>query len=200
MAEGGIQLQADEAKRHQRGLRAARSCDFEKIREANFIPKSQESWDSQYMYDVVDNSGKPIPLTGEVIDQLLLEPFYGVSTPRLSKDQLQSWVILGDALFLPEFMNPFLITCKSGQYLNIYPHAYAVKSNEPMFNKTKIAFVKVINLSRNALTINNLMSDDDLYLNLLHIQPNVISFNVGLSDMMLENVSWHKSQIPKEYN
>ena len=107
MAEGGIQLQADEATRHQRGLRAARSCDFEKIREANFIPKSQDSWDSQYLYDVVDWSGNPIPLTGEVIDQLLREPYIGVNTPKLSSDQLQTWVILGDALLLPDFVDPF---------------------------------------------------------------------------------------------
>ena len=197
MAEGGIQLQADEATRHQRGLRAARSCDFEKIREANFIPKSQDSWDSQYLYDVVDRSGNPIPLTGEVIDQLLREPYIGVNTPKLSSDQLQTWVILGDALLLPVFVDPFLITCQSGHFLNIYPHSYGVKSNEPLFNKTKIGFVKVVNMSRNALTINGLMADDDLYLNLLHLQPDVISFNIGLSDMMLENVSWHKSQIPK---
>lgn len=199
MAEGGIQLQADEATRHQRGLRAARSCDFEKIREANFIPKSQDSWDSQYLYDVVDRSGNPIPLTGEVIDQLLREPYIGVNTPKLSSDQLQTWVILGDALLLPDFVDPFLISCQSGLFLNIYPHSYGVKSNEPLFNKTKIGFVKVVNMSRNALTINSLMAEDDLYLNLLHLQPDVISFNIGLSDMMLENVSWHKSQIPKEF-
>ena len=200
MAEGGIQLQADEATRHQRGLRAARSCDFEKIREANFIPKSKDSWDSQYLYDTVDRYGNPIPLTGEVIDHLLRDPMGDYSmTPKLGSDQLQTWVILGDALLLPEFVNPFFISCQSGLFLNIYPHSYGVKTNDPLFNKTKIGFVKVVNMSRNALTINGLMAEDNLYLDLLQLQPDVISFNIGLSDMMMENVSWHKTQIPKEF-
>ena len=108
-------------------------------------------------------------------------------------------MILGDALLLPEFIDSHLITCKSGQFLNIFPHSYSVKSNEPLFNDTKVAFIRVINLSRNALTINGLMADGELYRQLLNIQPNIISFNVGLSDMMLENVSWHKTQIPGEY-
>ena len=49
MAEGGIQLQADNETRHQKGMRAARSCDFERIREMNFIPTSKESWNGQYL-------------------------------------------------------------------------------------------------------------------------------------------------------
>ena len=54
-------------------------------------------------------------------------------------------------------------------------------------------------MTKNALTLNSLMADEELFKKLLTIQPDSISINIGLSDIKQENLSWHPNQISKEY-
>ena len=76
-------------------------------------------------------------------------------------------VILADALFLPEFINPFLIKCKAGTFLDIFPHSYVVPSNDPLHRQTSVGFIEIIDRSQNAFTISSLLSCHDLFLNCL---------------------------------
>ena len=139
-----------------------------------------------------------IPLTGEKIDSLLIAPTYG-QKPQIEPKYIKKCVIMADALFLPEFVNPFLITCQAGTFMNIFPHSYVVTSNDPLHRQTSVGFVEIINKSKNALTLNGLLADEELFFELLKIQPDSISINVGMSDIKQENLSWHPNQIPKEY-
>ena len=58
MAEANLSgaLQADLTTRHERGLRARRAIDMERVRGMNFIPKSKDSWYQQYLYTSDDQS------------------------------------------------------------------------------------------------------------------------------------------------
>ena len=44
------------------------------------------------------------------------------------------------------------------------------------------------------------MAQEDLFRNILDLQPAVISINIGISDMMVENISWNKNEVPKLYS
>ena len=52
--------------------------------------------------------------------------------------------------------------------------------------------LRVVNKSEKALTIGKLMAQEDLFRTILELQPAVIAINVGVSDMMVENISWEK--------
>ena len=109
-------------------------------------------------------------------------------------------VLLCDALYLPQFLDSQLITCESGVYLDIFPHSYVVTCSDPLLRKTKIGFVKIINMSSNAVTLNGLMAEEKLLEDIAFtVQPDVISFNIGMSDIKCENLAWNPNQIPKEY-
>ena len=62
-----------------------------------------------------------------------------------------------------------------------------------------MGFVEVINLSKNALTLYGLMADEELFRQLLTVQPDSISINIGISDIKMENLAWQKNQISGEY-
>ena len=62
-----------------------------------------------------------------------------------------------------------------------------------------MGFVEIINMSKNAFTLYGLMADEDLFKQLLTVQPDSISINIGLSDIKMENLSWHQNQISNEY-
>ena len=102
--------------------------DMGNIRARQFLPRSRESWHNQYMYTSEDRYGQVIPLTGEKIDSLLISPVYGQQA-HINGRFIKKCVILADALFLPEFINPFLIKCQAGTFLDIFPHSYVVPSN-----------------------------------------------------------------------
>ena len=74
-----------------------------------------------------------------------------------------------------------------------------VPSNDPLHRTTSVGFVEIIDKSQNALTFSGLLADHDLFLELLRIQPDSISINIGVSDIKQENLSWHFNQIPTEY-
>ncbi len=78
-----------------------------------------------------DRGGDVIPLTGEMIDSFFTSPVYG-QQPHIDVKFIKKCVIMADALFLPEFINPFLIKCKAGNFLNIFPHTYVVPCNDRM--------------------------------------------------------------------
>ena len=56
-----------------------------------------------------------------------------------------------------------------------------------------------VNNSMLALTISGLMAQEELFREILDLQPSAISINIGVSDMMVENISWNKSDVPKLY-
>ena len=175
-----------------------KELDIQKIRGMQFLPKSINMWMDQYLYPSKDYVGNVIPLTGKIIESLLIAPRYG-SDPQIEKNFIKKFVILGDALFLPEFLAPFLVTCEAGTFLNIFPHTYVVPSNDPLHRQTSVGFVQIIDKSQNAFTIGSLLSNHELFFELLILQPDCISINIGLSDVKLENVSWNFSQIPNEF-
>ena len=43
-----------------------------------------------------------------------------------------------------------------------------------------------------ALTVSRLMAQEDLFRNILELQPAIIAINIGVTDMMIENISWEK--------
>ena len=43
------------------------------------------------------------------------------------------------------------------------------------------------------------MAQEDLFKNILDLQPAVIAIDIGIADMMVENISWNKNQVPKLY-
>ena len=189
---------ADLAVMKERGQHARDSIDMDKIRGMQFIPKTKGSWHHQYIYRSEDRGGDVIPLTGEMIDSFLTSPVYG-QHPHIDVKFIKKCVIMADALFLPEFINPFLIKCKAGSFFNIFPHSYVVPCNDPLHRQTSVGFVEIIDKSQNALTLGSLLADHELFFELLRIQPDCISINIGLSDIKQENLSWHPNQIPKEY-
>ena len=127
---------------HESGIRARRAIDMDRVRGMNFIPKTTEAWHNQYQYNSVNELGKPIPLTGEVIDDILINPIYG-KTPSINIQNIKKCVILADALYLPEFMDPFLIKCQAGFFLNIFPHSYTVNCNDPLVRQTSVLKLKI---------------------------------------------------------
>ena len=178
---------------------AKENVDMARIRRLHFLPKTKEMYETQYIYSCQNFMGNMVPLTGKVIDDLLLTPVYGQS-PQVDKGFIKKTVIVGDALFLPEFLQSHLIKSDAGVFLDIFPHQYVVPSNDIFLHKKcSVGFIEVINKSRNAFTIGSLMADNDLLYELLCIQPDCVNFNIGLSDIMLENVSWHPKQISKEF-
>ena len=183
---------------HACGIKARNELDMEKVRLMNYIPKSADAWCDQYHYPSTNSSGQPIPLTGDTIDEMLIRPIYG-KTPSVNKQSIKKCVILADALYLSEFLDTFLIKCQSGTFLNIFPHCYTVNCNDPLVRQTSVGFVEVINLSKNALTIYGLLADEELFYHLLTIQPDIISINIGISDIKMENLAWQRNQISGEY-
>ena len=177
---------------HKRSLEALKDVDMTKVRGMYFLPKSQYSWEEQYIYN------SRLALTTETIKSVISTPIYGTK-PMVDGIFIKKCVILADALFLDEFIDPFVIKFNGRKYLDIFPHSYVVPCFEPLTRKTRVGFVEVINMSTNALTISELMADEDVFLRLLTIQPDSISINIGVSDIMLENLSWEVNQIGKEF-
>ena len=97
-------------------------------------------------------------------------------------------------------MNEHLIQCAAGDYLDIFPHSYKVPCSDPMRKKTTIGFVKIINRSMNAVTLNGLMAEERLMEELARgIMPDVICFNIGISDIKQENLAWNPNGIPSAF-
>ena len=97
--------------------------------------------------------------------------------------------MLGDVQYLDEHIKSHIIECESGTFLDIWPHKYTVRDSAGW--QVSIGFVRVVNNSKSALTISGLMAQDDLFRNILDLQPAVISINKGIANMMVENISWN---------
>ena len=177
---------------------AMATMDMSVIRGQNFLPKTSDMYKEQYLYRCKDSEGNVVPLTGEVIDSLLISPSYG-KEPQVNKGYIKKSVIFADALFHPEFLQPFLIKCKAGTFLDIFPHQYVVPCNDPLQNKCAVGFVEIIDKTRNSFTIGSVLDDHEIYHELLNLQPDCININIGLADIKQENISWHVSQIPLEF-
>ena len=150
-----------------------KEMDLAKMRALHFLPKSAEMYQTQYFYPGQDSHGNVLPLTGEMIEYTILTPAYGQAA-QVDKKHIKKIVILGDVLFLPEFLAPFLVTCKAGTFLNIFPHTYVVPSNDPIVRQTSVGFIEIINKSKNAFTFGELLSDHELFFDLLMLQPDCI--------------------------
>ena len=85
------------------------------MRAASFIPRGIDSWNGQYYYQTEDPYGNYVPLTGEIIDDVILTRR---SWHRTLIDSMcvKKVVLLCDALYLPQFLDSQLITCESGVY------------------------------------------------------------------------------------
>ena len=177
---------------------AMATMNMSEVRGKNFLPKSSDMYRSQYLYSSKNYAGDLVPLTGEVIDSLLTSPCYG-KEPQVNKGYIKKSVIFADALFHPEFLQPYLIKCKAGTFLDIFPHQYIVPCNDPVHNKCAVGFVEIIDKSRNSFTIGSVLDDLEIYHELLNLQPDCININIGLADIMQENISWHNDQIPVEF-
>ena len=183
---------------HENGLAAVRRVDLEKVKKMNFIPKCLDAYYNQYPYKSTNEYGLPVELTGDTIESLIYNETYG-SDPQISKKQIKKCVLLGDALYLDDFINKFFIKCRAGTFMSIFPHSYTVISNDPIVRQANVGFVEIINMSRGKLTMSDLKKDDELFKELFHLQPDIISFNVGLSDIMMENFAWQANQVPGQF-
>ena len=194
-------MQADEEARHANAMQALRNVDWAELRRKSFIPRSLNSFNYKFYYKTYDEfDRKEIPLTSEVIDDMLLGNSGFRGMPLVNKHHIKKIVFLGDALYLPHFMDEHLIDCRAGKFLNIYPHSYQVDCNDLMRRSTTIGFVEIVNLSRNAVTLNGLMAEEDLLRELAReIRPDIICFNIGLADIKLENLSWNPKGIPSAF-
>ena len=177
---------------------AMATMDMSIVRGKNFLPKSPEMYKSQYLYNLKDSTGNLMPLNGEIIDSLLISPRYG-KDPQVNKCYIKKSVIFADALLHSEFLEPHVIKCRAGTFLDIFPHQYVVPCNDPLHNKCAVGFVEIIDKSRNSFTIGSVLDDFDIYHELLNLQPDSININIGLADIMQENISWHADQIPVEF-
>ena len=189
----------DEDVSHERGLAAIKRVDLEKVKnKMNYIPKCFEAYQNQYPYDSTDEYGSPLELTSDIIENLVFKQTYGLD-PQINRNQVKKCVLLGDALYLDDFIGKFFVKCRESTFLNIFPHSYTVISNDPIVRQARLGFVEVINLSRGKLTMSELKQDENLFKELFNIQPDIISFNVGLSDIMLENFAWRENQVPGKF-
>ena len=64
-----------------------------------------------------------------------------------------------------------------------------MQCNNPLHRQTSVGFIEIINKSKNALTLNGLLADEELFFELLKRQPDSIIINVGMSDIKQENLS-----------
>ena len=193
-------MQADDETRHANGMRAVKNINWAELRKRSFIPRSLDSYQYKYYYQTHDGySGQDIKLTGDVIDDMLLDEKEWRLT-LVDKSHVKRIVLLGDALYLPAFMNEHLIQCRAGSFLDIYPHSYKVPCSDPLRKSTTIGFVEVINMSRKAVTLNGMMAEEDLMRELAReIMPDIICFNIGLADIKQENLSWNPNGIPSAF-
>ena len=183
---------------HENGLSAIRRIDLERVKGMNYIPKNLDAYCNQYPYKCIDDVGMPLELTGDTIDALLYEKTCGPD-PQIFKKHIKKCVILGDALYLDGFIDKFFVKCRSGTYASIFLHTYTVISNDPIVRQVNVGFIEIINKSRKKLTMTDLKTDNELFKDLFMIQPDVISFNVGLSDIMVENFAWQDNQVPGRF-
>ena len=174
------------------------NVDMAKLRGLHYLPKTKFMWQGQYIYQPQDSEGNMVPLNAEQIDELILQPVVG-KDPLLHKKFIKKSVVLGDTIFLEEFLEPFLIRSKAGTFLDIFPHTYIVPVNDPIVSQSSIGFIEIINKSQPSFTISGLLSDSDLFWELLQIQPDCININIGIADIKLENISWSFESIPKEF-
>ena len=59
--------------------------------------------------------------------------------------------------------------------------------------------MEIVDRSKNAFTIGSLLADNDLFWELLNIQPDCISISIGVADIKQENISWNFDAIAKEF-
>ena len=183
---------------HENGLSAIRRIDLERVKKMNYVPKCLEAYRNQYPYKSTDDLGLPLELSGDTIDKLIYDETYG-SDPQIHKKHIKKCVLLGDALYLDAFIDKFFIKCRAGTFMSIFPHTYTVISNDPIVRQVNVGFVEIINKSMKKLTMSDLKSDTELFRDLFMIQPDIISFNVGLSDIMVENFAWQENQVPGRF-
>ena len=187
----------EENERHRKALTAVSELKMEKLLTLSYIPRSKETWTSQFFYCLpkYGEEADPPKLGPEDLEAILL-PREGL-VPRVNVRHIKVLLILGDAHFLDEHINSHLVQCKAGVFLDIWPHKYEVRDSAGW--QLGIGFVRVVNMSEKALTVSKLMAQEDLFRNILELQPAIIAINIGVTDMMIENISWEKNQVPKMY-
>ena len=185
--------QEDMEAKSRRIFNDLQGMDMEEVKGQRFMPKCPEEWEDQYCYN------RRLEMNAETINSILHDPYFG-RKPQVEPIFVRKCVLLGDATYLEEFVDPLLINCNGKRYLDTFPHSYLVPYNDPLIGQANIGFVEVINLSKNALTISELMADEDTYRELLAIKRHSISINIGIADVLQENVAWELSQIGKEFS
>ena len=185
-------------KSHQEGLSARHGVNLDRILGLQRLDRTRSYYERQYIYKTTDFAGNHIPLTARTIEETIFDPVIG-NKPLIQPHFIRNLVLIGDALYLEEFVDPFLIKVNGQLFLDIFPHSYIVSSNDPIVSRVGVGFVRVFNRSRNALTLAGLRSDEELFKELLSLQPDCISMNVGLADIKQENVMWEREQIPGAY-
>ena len=62
-----------------------KDLDMATVRGMQYLPKDKDMWQHQYLYDSQDYDGNVLPLTGEMIESLLISPRYG-KDPHIDKN------------------------------------------------------------------------------------------------------------------
>ena len=187
----------EENDTHRKAMKAVSELKLEKLMALSYLPRSKEAWAGQFFYCLpkYGEEADPPKLTPGDIESILL-PREGL-VPRVNIRHIKVVLILGDAHFLDIHIKTHLVECEAGVFLDIWPHKYEVRDNAGW--QLSIGFIRIVNNSEKALTIGRLMAQEDLFRNILDLQPAVIAINIGVSDMMVENISWNKNQVPKLY-
>ena len=152
-----------------------------------FVGSHYEDYQNQYNYKE--------PLTSGTIDSLTV---YSNGKQILESRDLKKIFLCGDACFLPEYLDKHLIQAKLGTYLDISPHSYRIREWVTRF-KINIGFCNIINLSEPGQTFGNVQADEELFHKFILEQPDVVSLNIGLTDIKLDNVSWRHNDLPNMY-
>ena len=86
--------------------KAREKVDMAKLRGLHYLPKTKPMWQGQYIYQSQDREGNMEPLNAEIIEELIVQPVVG-KDPQVHKKFVKKSVVLGDAIFLEEFLEPF---------------------------------------------------------------------------------------------
>ena len=107
---------------HQDGLNARHGVDLERILGVQRLERTRSYFERQYSYQTTDFNGKYIPLTARVIEETIFDPVIG-NKSFIQPHFIRNLVLIGDALYLEEFVDPFLIKVNGQLFLDIFPTA-----------------------------------------------------------------------------
>ena len=72
---------------------AREKVDMAKLRGLQYLPKTKIMWEEQYVYQSQDREGNMKPLTGETIEELIVQPVIG-KEPQVNKKFVKKFVVL----------------------------------------------------------------------------------------------------------